>query len=95
MKQPTAYMLANRKNGTLYTGVTSDLVRRIAEQRDSTSGFTARYNVKMLVWYALYPSREAAILEEKRLKGGSRAAKIRLIMQTNPDWLDLYSGLLS
>jgi putative endonuclease len=94
MKQPTVYILASRKNGTLYTGVTSDLIRRITEHREATSGFTARYNVKTLVWYSSCPSMEAAILEEKRLKGGSRAAKARLIMQTNPDWLDLYPGLL-
>jgi len=95
MKQPAVYIMASQKNGTLYTGVTSNLIQRVAQHKDSDlGGFTAQYGVKMLVWFEPHASMEAAILREKQLKGGSRAAKVRLIMAHNPDWLDLYETLL-
>ena len=96
MKQPAVYIVASRKNGTIYTGVTSNLIQRIAQHRDDTTGgFTAKYGVKSLVWLEIHGTMEAAILREKQIKAGSRAAKVRLIMETNPDWLDLYDGLLT
>ena len=96
MKQPAVYITASRKNGTIYTGVTSNLIQRIAQHRDETTGgFTAKYGVKSLVWFEIHETMEAAILREKQIKAGSRAAKVRLIMQNNSDWLDLYDGLLT
>ncbi len=94
MKHRAVYILASKKNGTVYTGVTSDLIQRIWQHRNGiTGGFTARHGVKDLVWYELHPSMEAAIIREKQLKAGSRMAKIRLIMANNPEWLDLYETL--
>ena len=88
------YILASRRNGTLYTGVTSDLARRLFEHREElTPGFTSRYNVKRLVFYEEYPLLAEAIHREKRIKKWSRAMKIRLIEQTNPKWDDLYETL--
>ncbi len=95
MKQPAVYILTNKKNGTLYTVVTSNLIQRIGQHRDGQlGGFTARYGLKTLVWWELHETMESAILREKQIKGGSRAAKIRLIMEQNPDWTDLYDALL-
>ena len=94
MKKPAVYILASRRNGTLYTGVTSNLIRRIAQHKAALSGFTARYGIKTLVWFEIHATMEAAILREKQIKGGSRAAKIKLIEAANPDWLDLYPSLL-
>lgn len=94
MKHPAVYILASQKNGTLYTGVTSNLIQRIAQHRDGTfGGFTSQYNVRTLVWFEQHETMETTILREKQLKGGSRAAKVRLIMANNPDWLDLYEPL--
>ena len=94
-KQPTVYMLASRKNGTLYTGVTSDLVKRIWEHKNNmVEGFTQRYGVHLLVWYELHASMEAAIQREKRLKGWKRAWKLELIESTNPGWQDLYPTIV-
>jgi putative endonuclease len=76
-KQPAVYILASRRNGTLYTGVTSDLVKRIWEHRsDLVEGFTRRYGVHHLVWYELHQSMESAIQREKRLKGWKRGWKV-------------------
>jgi len=95
VRQPATYILANRKNGTLYTGVTSNLVQRIWQHKSAeTGGFTARYGCKTLVWYELHGTMEAAILREKQLKAGSRAGKIALIRNSNPDWRDLYDEIL-
>lgn len=88
------YLLASRKYGTLYLGVTSDLVRRIHEHRtDATVGFTSRYGVKRLVWFETYSDAISAISREKQLKKWRRDWKIRLIEEANPDWLDLYRGI--
>ena len=88
------YILASRKNGTLYTGVTSDLEQRIWEHREGiTGGFTKKYGVHMLVWYRDYPDIRDAIEEEKRIKRWRRKWKLELIERINPDWDDLSSAL--
>lgn len=85
------YILASRKNGTLYIGVTSDLVKRIWEHKENAiSGFTKRYGVKRLVYFETYDSAENAILREKQLKKWNRKWKIELIEKTNSSWKDLY-----
>jgi len=90
-KQPAVYMLASKRNGTLYIGVTSCLVKRIWEHKNnSATGFTKRYGVHDLVWYELHENMESAIEREKRLKEWKRAWKLRLIESFNPDWRDLY-----
>ena len=77
MKQPAVYIMTNRRNGTLYAGVTSDLVKRVWQHREGHGqGFTRRYGCKLLVWYELSGSMEQAILREKQIKAGSRAKKI-------------------
>jgi putative endonuclease len=85
------YIMANKRNGTLYTGVTSDLQRRYQEHRANTypDGFTAKYKCYMLVYYCGFPLIEEAIAEEKRIKGGNRKAKLKLIEDMNPEWRDL------
>jgi len=94
-KQPAVYILASTRNGTLYTGVTSDLVKRIWEHRNNVvEGFTRRYGVHRLVWYELHESMESAIQREKRLKEWKRAWKLELIEGTNPDWQDLYDAIV-
>ena len=92
MKQPCVYIVANRRNGTLYAGVTSNLPKRAYEHREGlVPGFTARYGCKLLVWYALYETIPNAIAREKQIKGGSRKDKLALIEGLNPDWRDLYA----
>jgi putative endonuclease len=94
MKQPAVCIMASRRNGTLYTGVTSNLVGRAYQHREgSVPGFTARYGCKLLVWYELHETMESAILREKRIKGGSRDRKLALIEALNPDWRDLYEEI--
>lgn len=94
IKNPAVYILASQRNGTLYIGVTSDLVRRIWEHRNNTvSGFTARYAVHLLVYYEQYASMEAAITREEQLKKWKRAWKIRLIEVENPSWQDLWAEI--
>ena len=94
MKEPAVYIMASRRNGTLYTGVTSDLIQRAWQHREGLSpGFTRRYGCKLLVWYEMQGSMEAAILREKQIKGGSRARKMKLIEALNPDWEDLFEKL--
>ena len=92
--QPTTYIMASARNGTLYIGVTSNLIQRIAQHREGTaSGFTARYAVKNLVCFEQHTTMEQAITREKRLKKWNRAWKIRLIEEANPDWRDLAEDL--
>jgi putative endonuclease len=94
-KQPAVYILANKRNGTLYVGVTSDLVKRIWEHKNNiVEGFTKDYNVHQLVWYELHESMESAIIREKRIKDWKRAWKLQLIEGKNPDWLDLYDTIV-
>ena len=95
MKQPCVYLLASRRNGTLYVGVTSDLVRRIWEYRNHVvHGFTKKYGVDKLVWYEPHDSMESAIQREKAIKEWKRAWKLDLIEKANPEWVDLYETLL-
>ena len=95
VKQPCVYLLASRRNGTLYVGVTSDLIKRIWEHRNHVvAGFTKKYGVDKLVWYEPNVSMESAIQREKTIKEWKRAWKLNLIEKTNPDWVDLYETLL-
>jgi len=90
------YILASKIGGTLYIGVTNDLVRRIFEHKsDFVDGFTKKYGVKRLVYFEQYDDIENAIRREKRLKQWNRAWKIRLIESVNPNWDDLYPGIAS
>ena len=94
-KQPCVYLLASKRNGTLYVGVTSDLIRRTWEHREHlVEGFTKKYKVRTLVWFELHETMESAIRREKQLKKWNRAWKIRMIEANNPTWRDLYSDLL-
>jgi len=89
-KSPCVYLLASKRNGTLYVGVTSDLILRIAQHRDgSLKGFTTKYSIERLVWFENHASMEEAILREKRIKKWNRSWKLELIEAHNPDWLDL------
>ncbi|PKM06604.1 MAG: endonuclease [Gammaproteobacteria bacterium HGW-Gammaproteobacteria-4] len=95
MKQPCVYILASKRNGTLYVGVTSNLVQRVWQhQQGAVDGFSVKYGVKRLVWYEQHESMEAAIQREKQIKAGSRARKIALIEARNPQWLDLYGEIV-
>jgi putative endonuclease len=88
------YFLASRKYGTLYLGVTNDLVRRVYEHKTkAVPGFSKRYNVDRLVWFEIYDDPENAIAREKQLKKWRRDWKIRLIEESNPNWVDLYDGI--
>lgn len=90
-KLPAVYILASQRNGTLYIGVTSDLIKRVWEHKnDAVEGFTRKYGVHMLVYYEQHASMETAITREKQLKKWNRAWKLRLIEGRNPDWLDLW-----
>ena len=93
-KQFFVYIMASRRNGTLYIGVTSNLVRRVWHHKQSVvEGFTSKYGIKMLVYFEPHESAESAITREKQLKKWERAWKIRLIEQSNPEWRDLYSAI--
>lgn len=88
-------MLASRPNGTLYVGVTSDLIKRVWEHKNHVvEGFTKKYGVDKLVWFETHDAIETAIQRERALKEWKRAWKIRLIKEGNPEWLDLYDSLL-
>ncbi len=95
MKLPCVYIMANRPQGTLYVGVTSQLPVRVWQHKNKvTGGFTARYGVDQLVWYEVHDSMTSAILREKQLKAGSRQKKLALIEAMNPGWEDLYLTVL-
>ena len=86
--------MANRRNGAVYTGVTSNLVQRAYQHREGLiDGFTKRYNCKMLVWFEMHETMENAIAREKQIKGGSRKKKLALIEGLNPQWCDLYDDI--
>ena len=88
------YIMASRRNGTLYVGMTSDLVKRVHEHREGTfDGFTKKYAVHNLVWYEVHDNAEAAITREKQMKAWKRIWKLRAIEEKNPDWIDLYPTL--
>ena len=91
MKRPAVYIMASKRNGTLYTGVTSDISKRVATHKDGRiDGFTKRYGCKFLVFVEFHHTMEFAIKREKQIKAGSRDKKLRLIEEQNPMWEDLY-----
>jgi len=93
--QPAVYILASQPRGTLYVGVTSDLIARVWQHKNKlVEGFTQKYGVHTLVYFELHATMFEAISREKQLKAGPRAKKVALIEATNPDWRDLYPGLL-
>jgi putative endonuclease len=95
-KQPCVYMLSSKRNGTLYIGVTSDLIKRVYQHRNGmVEGFTKRYAVHDLVWYEVHEMMESAIQREKQLKKWLRSAKIRLLETHNPTWQDLWQQLVA
>ncbi|MEZ4180076.1 MAG: GIY-YIG nuclease family protein [Candidatus Doudnabacteria bacterium] len=95
MKRYYVYILASKKNGTLYIGVTSDLVKRVWEHKeDLVEGFTKKYQVHQLVWYLETSDIESAIQREKQIKKWNRDWKIRLIQEQNPEWEDLYDQII-
>ena len=94
MRQYYVYILASKRNGTLYIGMTNDLIRRINEHKhDLVAGFTKQYGVHRLVWYETADTPLAAITREKQLKKWNRVWKLRLIEAMNPDWKDLYDEI--
>jgi putative endonuclease len=93
-KQYYVYIMTNKRNTVLYTGITNDLRRRVYEhQAEIVESFTKRYNIHKLVYYEVSQNAESAILREKQIKGGSRAKKIELVNTMNPGWRDLYNDL--
>lgn len=93
--QPCVYMLASRRNGTLYAGVTSDLLKRVHEHKTGVvSGFTRHSHVHRLVWFEQHATMQTAIAREKTIKGWRRKRKLELIEKQNPYWHDLYDALL-
>jgi len=95
MKQPCVYIMASKRNGTLYTGVTSALPKRAYEHRAGlVPGFSSKYGCKVLVWYEQHNTMVGAITREKQIKAGSRKQKLALIEALNPDWVDLYDTLI-
>ena len=93
-KRGYVYIMASRRNGTLYIGVTSDLAKRVWEHREGRiDGFTKRYGCKVLVWFSVFGSLESAIRREKQMKEWQRAWKLRVIEEMNPDWNDLFESI--
>jgi putative endonuclease len=93
-KEFYVYILASKRNGTLYTGVTSSLIKRIGQHKNELiEGFSQKYNVKNLVYYEVHSRVESAITREKRIKKWQKAWKLRLIEAKNPDWKDLYEEI--
>ena len=89
--QAYVYLLASQKNGTLYTGVTSDIVKRVWQHKNNVvEGFSKKYHVHLLVWYEVHDEIESAITREKQIKEWKRIWKLELIEKTNPTWRDLY-----
>ena len=94
-RQPAIYILANQRNGTLYTGVTGNLVRRVWQHKSKlVNGFSRRFGLDRLVYYELFDDMSAAISREKQLKAGSRKRKLDLIETLNPYWRDLYEDIV-
>lgn len=95
MKLPSVYIMTNKPNGTLYIGVTSDLVGRVWQHKEHLAdGFTKKYDLTKLVYFEQHQTMESAIIREKQLKQWNRDWKIKLIQEKNIEWLDLYSSLL-
>jgi putative endonuclease len=94
-KQFYVYILASKPNGTLYTGVTSNLIQRVWQHKhDVIQGFTRKYSVKTLVYYEVHENAESALTREKKIKRWRRAWKLGLIENSNPEWRDLYKDIL-
>ena len=94
LKIPAVYIMANKPNGTIYTGVTSNLIQRTYQHREGlVKGFTCEHNCKQLVFYEIHETMESAITREKKIKNLSRANKVLLIIKDNPNWNDLYLKL--
>jgi putative endonuclease len=94
MRHYYVYILASGRRGTLYIGVTNDLLRRLQEHRKGENGFTARYHIHRLVYYEQTGDVHAALITEKRLKEWKRSWKIRIIEERNPEWSDLYNEIV-
>ncbi|TDR20457.1 putative endonuclease [Marinicella litoralis] len=95
MKNPAVYILTNQRNGTLYIGVTSDLIQRIYQHKsNAVEGFSKKYQTHMLVYFEQHPTMESALLREKQMKEWKRAWKINLIEKLNPFWKDLYQDII-
>jgi len=95
MKQGYVYILFNKRNGTLYVGVTSNLVKRVYEHKEKLAdGFAKRYNVDKLGYYETFSTMVDAIKREKQIKSGSREKKLALIEGINPEWKDLYDDII-
>ena len=95
MKQPCVYLLASKRNGTLYVGVTSNLAQRIWQHKEGVAeGFTKEHGVKTLVWYEVHESMESAVAREKAIKEWRREWKLSLIEKQNPEWRDLYAEII-
>ena len=93
-RQYYVYIMTNKRNTVLYTGITNDLKRRVYEHKEKlVEGFTKRYKIGKLVYYEVFQDPENAISREKQIKGGSRAKKIGLVNNINPEWKDLYDNL--
>ena len=93
-RQYYVYIMTNKNNTVLYTGITSDLKRRVYEHKEElVEGFTKRYNITKLVYYEIFSDANSAIIREKQIKAGSRKKKIDLITRMNKDWKDLYKDL--
>lgn len=89
------YILFNKRNGTLYTGVTSNLVQRIYQHKNKViDGFSKKYDIDKLGYYEVFDDIESAIIREKQIKSGSRSNKIKLIESLNPEWKDLYDSII-
>jgi putative endonuclease len=93
-KQFYVYILASKRNGTLYTGITSNLIQRVWQHKNNfIEGFTQRYNVNILVYYEVYENAQSAVTREKRIKKWRRTWKLQLIEKMNPQWRDLYEEI--
>ena len=93
-RQPAVYIMTSKRNGTLYIGVTSNLLQRVWQHREGVvEGFTKTYDVKMLVWYEQHETMESAIGREKAMKKWNRAWKLKVIEATNPAWRDLWNDI--
>jgi len=94
MKQPAVYLMASQRNGTLYVGVTSNLIQRVWQHRNHVvEGFTDKYNINCLVWFEQHEMMESAIAREKAIKKWNRAWKLKLIEKQNPEWNDLWPSI--
>lgn len=95
MKRPAVYIVTNERNGTLYTGVTSNLIQRVHQHRNGAiDGFSKRHGCRHLVYFELLEEMTSAIAREKQIKSGSRAKNVALIESANPTWRDLYNDIL-